>query len=505
MKRLVSILFIVLSSLSVVAQTEIVLSERDIFGTARYTAMGGAMTAVGADPSAVLLNPAGLGLYRRMEVSLTMQGMGHNDKQLHSNTTNTKKENEASFILPQTSIVFSLQNNGSSALRFCNFMLSYNRLQSFNRTASAHAYNQPSLAGLMVNQVDANGLNEQRVGASRYNSPLSGWLSELGYWNYLIDPVYEIQGNDTNFTGWQAGYGIQPSTYLRSEESGYIDEYAFHWGANISGQWFVGLGLNVRAIHYEKRFTYSEWFSEDYADESGFEQHSSLRQTGAGISGSVGLIYQPLRWLRAGVSFQSPVYQRISTRTDATMETFDANGKSASYDATLIFSERNSLTLPLRSTAGIAFLLRQKGMISLEYDYEHWRNTQDVHTLKIGAEYAPLPNLFLNAGYACQSHFTHTYNQPYYVLSANDVRSDPDFRQFRSAHYGSIGIGYRGKWFIAQLAYQCRFQTYLWHPFAVTSDFASNNIINGYNPVPLPTEQQTISHRIVFTFAWHNH
>ena len=47
-------------------------SERQIIGTARYVGMGGAMTAIGGDPSAVQDNPAGLGLYRRSEVMLTL-------------------------------------------------------------------------------------------------------------------------------------------------------------------------------------------------------------------------------------------------------------------------------------------------------------------------------------------------------------------------------------------------------------------------------------------------
>ena len=55
-----------------VAQDVQRFSERQIMGTARYVGMGGAMTAIGGDPSAVLDNPAGLGLYRRNEISLTL-------------------------------------------------------------------------------------------------------------------------------------------------------------------------------------------------------------------------------------------------------------------------------------------------------------------------------------------------------------------------------------------------------------------------------------------------
>ena len=56
------------------AQDDARLCEQTLTGTARYMGFGGAMTAIGGDPSAVRVNPAGLGLYRRMEVLVTMGG-----------------------------------------------------------------------------------------------------------------------------------------------------------------------------------------------------------------------------------------------------------------------------------------------------------------------------------------------------------------------------------------------------------------------------------------------
>ena len=42
-------------------------------GTARFMSMGGAFTALGADLSAIRLNPAGTGVFRSSEASLTPQ------------------------------------------------------------------------------------------------------------------------------------------------------------------------------------------------------------------------------------------------------------------------------------------------------------------------------------------------------------------------------------------------------------------------------------------------
>ena len=59
-------------------------SERQIIGTARYVGMGGAMTAIGGDPSSVLDNPAGLGLYRRSEIALTIDETLDNTAQFYT-------------------------------------------------------------------------------------------------------------------------------------------------------------------------------------------------------------------------------------------------------------------------------------------------------------------------------------------------------------------------------------------------------------------------------------
>lgn len=45
------------------------LSNEDLNGTARYVGMGGAMEALGADISTIGSNPAGIGLFRKSQVS----------------------------------------------------------------------------------------------------------------------------------------------------------------------------------------------------------------------------------------------------------------------------------------------------------------------------------------------------------------------------------------------------------------------------------------------------
>ena len=52
------------------------LATEDLNGTARYVGMGGAMDALGADISTIGSNPAGIGLFRKSQVSGSFGGGG---------------------------------------------------------------------------------------------------------------------------------------------------------------------------------------------------------------------------------------------------------------------------------------------------------------------------------------------------------------------------------------------------------------------------------------------
>ena len=58
-----------LSAQETYQDTKLVDSELNV--TARYVGMGGAMEALGADISTIGINPAGIGLFRSSQVSLS--------------------------------------------------------------------------------------------------------------------------------------------------------------------------------------------------------------------------------------------------------------------------------------------------------------------------------------------------------------------------------------------------------------------------------------------------
>ena len=420
------------------------LSERTIMGTARYVGMGGAMTAIGGDPSSVKDNPAGLGLYRRSEVMFTIDCTVDNVEQAENGVPATPYKRG---MLPQASWVISfcdyMRDRGVVSN---NIMFSYNRLMTYNRTIRARGNNGAALGPL---------LEETGV--------------DLGF-PYCTDPYNVINSLDLS-------------------ESGYVGEYSFDWGMNISHRWYTGLGLRLQSFSFSSTGDYYEQFERKNADGHPFdiENETSLLLSGVNCNLAIGLIYRPVQWARIGFSLQTPSVGSIVTGSSGTISALtDSVRYSKAPD--LAESSKNFHS-PLRLSTGLAFQLKNRGLLSLQYDYLHPQKdayAKDVHSLRAGIEVIPVERLYINAGYAYESTFSRN-DAPFHIDPTLD-RQDTYYQHLQSAQYASVGLGYRGHYFIVQAAYQ-----YRWQKFDVYA----------HEQVTEPYHFSADTHRIVLTLAWH--
>ena len=131
MKKLFAIAAIVVASMPAAAQEtyeNAKIAQEDLNGTARYVAMGGAMEALCADISTINTNPAGIGMFRHSNISLSM-GMVSQDgakNALGGTTTN------ASF--DQLGFVYSYRSGRTS---YINVGLNYHKSRNFDMILSA--------------------------------------------------------------------------------------------------------------------------------------------------------------------------------------------------------------------------------------------------------------------------------------------------------------------------------------------------------------------------------
>ena len=442
-------------------------SERQIIGTARYVGMGGAMTAIGGDPTAVLDNPAGLGLYRRNEIAISLDETIDRTQQLDSEDAYQRTR----FAAPQVSAIWAWGNpHKQRGVIYSNFMFSANRLANFNRDIVVKGQGMGLVETICNITNDMGGLSENNLQNKPWDNVEIGWLSILGYEAYLINPIDDNQ--------WEPAVNFIDGS-LSITESGTADQYTLSWASNINNQWYVGLNLNIPTLSYTKRISLQETDRIHSA-----ELKSMYHLSRVGVSGSIGLIYRPIQSLRIGASFQTPTVMSLSVQTEGDMySTVDGNKYEILTPESGVINTQ--MTSPLRTSVSVAGQLGDRALLAVQYDYAHSAEMEDVHTLRVGAEAQAYRGLFLNAGYVYESSFIK--EDPIWMLGYNEIRTDMDYRYTAHSQYASMGFGYRGDGLVAQIAYQYRWQT--------IHQYASEMQV-------LPFEVGTQTHRIVATLAW---
>lgn len=470
MKKILLILLLAYS-LSPIAYSQDVqrFAERGTIGSARYVGMGGAMTAIGGDPSAAMVNPAGLGLYRRSEISVSIDETIDNTQQVGSNDTYQRTR----FAAPQISAIWAWGNSQKQrGLVYNNFMFSLNRLANFNRDIVVKGAGMGMVPTICNITNDEGGVSEEFLVNKPWDNVEIGWLSILGYEAYLIDP---IENNK-----WKPAVDFTDGS-LSISETGTSDQYTLSWAGNISNQWYIGIGLNIPTINYTKHTSLRE---ENKQNSSSAELKSMFHVSGVGVSGSFGLIYRPIQALRIGASLQTPTILSLSRQSTGDMYSTIAGQK---YEVLTPESGVMDIDIasPLRTSVSVAGQLGKIGLIAVQYDYAHSNEMEDIHTLRIGAEAQMTRGLFLNAGYVYESSFMK--EDPKWLLGYNEIRTDMDYRYTAATQYASAGIGYRSDVVVAQLAYQYGWQTI--HQYASEEQ-------------ALPCYVDSHTHRIVATLAW---
>ena len=308
MKRNLLVLMAVALCASVFAQGTLDafnLSRNDLQGTARGQAMAGAFGSLGGDPTGILTNPAGLGVYRSSELSATMSFA----------TTNIETD-FGRWNHSQSNFKFNFDNlayighysTGNPTIPTLNFSFVYNRLKNFDRkyTASRNGM-ESSLTDYIAstsNGIDVSDFDPRR-GRDPYRNPGVPWMGILG-WNGLF--IDNIPGNDSEY--WSLlGEGQTVNPFLEVSEKGRIDSYDFSLGANVLDDLFFGMTFSFTDIYYRM----DSYYEEDNFAKGGFIALDNYLQTeGTGYQVSLGAIWRPVDEMRIGIAYHSPTWHSLT-------------------------------------------------------------------------------------------------------------------------------------------------------------------------------------------------
>lgn len=507
------------------------LSQRESEGTARSMGMGGAFTSLGADMASLGVNPAGFGMYKRNEISVTF-GTGISQAKNY-NAFNDGKNVNARCAISNAGGSFQIYE-GTGALTAVNFAFGYNKVADYNYNISYSSVpTLSSLADAFADIANANGLvinSDNRIADSRgyydYDMNPYYWGAVMGYKGGLIN-----RGNN----GWypdEIAPGAQMTQYTNLESRGSAGEFSFALGFNINNILYFGASLDIQSISRKQTIYYSEYIDYDSGVRptpsdypyllQDFNFGQSMQVNGSGIGAKFGVVVRPVEALRIGLAVHTPAFYSISYRYMASLDSaarsigsnpygWDVvNGFVYANEETPILQDdgdyRWTFSTPTHLLAGISYSVGQYAVFSVDYQYDAYRSvklkyapadtgyTNDVfkdglkgvHTIRAGVEAKPLPWLSLRVGGGYKSN----------VLSA-----EYDFVAFSEPvadrlWYASAGLGFRlGQVTSIDLAYQYRNTRY--------SDYYSFYTQIGDTPNYSPIYGlDIIRHNIALTFAF---
>jgi hypothetical protein len=349
---------LVISILTTEAQnsnTALRFSQYMPFGTARYSAQGGSIGALGADFTSLVTNPAGLGFYRSSEfsVSPSFYWVNTGSEFMGSST----KDSELKFNLANMGMVSAMSSNRESGIVGAAFGIGYNTLVNFNKTTYIRGINNNSSL-----------LDDFTWHANADPDNLDPFYEQLAFDTYLM-PYDETAGeywHDMQLDG----YGQELSR--SSVESGYIGEYSFSGAINYSNFFYLGATFGIHAVRYYENIYHAETDYDDHVidfDSFRFREFNSTR--GWGLTGRFGMIIRPFQLLRIGASLHIPTYYWLTDEKYTDMRSYFDSG-SGIPDATE--SSPNGiydyeLRTPLRVNANASLILFKMATVSFGYEY----------------------------------------------------------------------------------------------------------------------------------------
>ncbi|MEI6433727.1 MAG: hypothetical protein WCP32_02705 [Bacteroidota bacterium] len=451
-------------------------------GTARFNGLSGAFGAVGADFSTLATNPAGLGLYRGSEMTLTISPtIGHSSTTYNGSTAT---DNRVNFGLGNFGVVFNINtaNQGNfGILKSINVGFGFNRQNDFNNLVVIHGLNNDN--SLMKSY--ANILNDNQTPPEYVNDDYPfdiGLAFGDGYNLVFIDSASGRYSCDAKYGGVVQNKSI--STY------GSINELDFAISANLADKLYLGFTIGVPSINYYENSVYTETDAKDtirYFNSLKYDY--SLHTRGTGVNVKFGMIYKPVDWFRLGASIHSPTwYPSMNDQWASVMQSSFTNSSwnQTNYSPEGYYDYR--LTTPFRAMGSIAFIIGQYGLISADYEYVNYsqarfNSSQDSYTdvnndikssfqswgnIRLGTEWR-IMDFRVRGGFA--------YFSDPYVTNVNS-----------SARYQvSGGFGYRSQLFFADV-------TYIWSKMQQAYYLYDANMVN-------PAEISSYSNTISTTFG----
>lgn len=362
-------------------------SKESVYGTARYNAMSGAFGALGGDLSGVALNPAGSAIFLYNYSSVTGALIDKRNDVLYSNGFNSSSDLDA--VISQAGGIWVFANDNEEAdWRKFTIAINYELQNNFDDEVVSIGTNNIGIDQFFLNQ--ANGIplellqlqgGESIPGLYQFLGDTEGTAAQtafLGFQSFIIDPVDNSPGNTSYVSN------VAPGSFNQEHyrvDNGYQGKYTFNFATQYRDNFFIGVNLNAHGIDYRSStFLFESNNNADtQIDQIGFQEN--LWVLGSGFSAQVGAILKLGDSFRLGATYDSPTWLYLSEETTQSIETRrvldGGNTLIEVVDPRIInvFADYRMRT-PGQVKASAAVLFGQAGLISFDYGYKDFGNTE---------------------------------------------------------------------------------------------------------------------------------
>lgn len=391
----------------------------DLNGTARFRAMGGAFGALGGDPSAIMVNPAGAAIFNYNSGTVSMSNYNLSNTSTYFGTQ--AKRNDTAFDLNQMGAIFVFNNSNEEA--FMNkFTLGFNydNIKDFdNRTFTRGTNPNNSVDSYFINY--ANGVPLSTLNNNNFEQlNFREQQAYLGYNTYIINPATDTPSNTT----YVSNYDPAASNYYQEDfvnTTGFHGKVALNFGAQLKKRVYVGANINVHFTDYIR----TSRFYEDANTPAGLNgiRFNNERYTyGGGVSFNLGTIVKITEELRAGVAYESPTWLRLQDEIRQNISSFCPDCGGGTQDNFVVnpfitfIMDDYSLKTPSKWTGSLAYVFGKTGLLSVDYSIRDHSNTEFTSNgyeainaelsntldvageLRVGAEYR-IKNFSMRGGY----------------------------------------------------------------------------------------------------------
>ncbi len=359
-------------------------------GTSRSMAMGNAFGALGGDFTSLSINPAGIGVYRGSEFVFTPVF----NYSLVNSTYLGQSYEDFDYNLKVNNIGFVSTYSGSnSGFVNVNFGIGYNRLRNFDRNLTFLGNNAPHSL-----------LDEFAYNANVGDG--SAYYEDLAFNTYLIDYTEDFDNDlalidhaQMKYLGVSDDLGVYFSEYdyeevygsgalygqnqeININTTGNIGEYTFSLGANYEHKLYMGATVGIQRLYYKEVKDHYEFddvndFNLDY-----FKFHENFETRGTGYNLKAGIIGRPINMLRIGAAVHTPTFYNLEsefyTSADAYYDQppYDDLNETNYYDRSELLISDYKLVTPFRAIGSVGITLKDKGLISVDYEFADYGNAR---------------------------------------------------------------------------------------------------------------------------------